>query len=259
MHREITEACSFLLNSYPAAQATRDYLDSRLSKRSQELFGFGYFPDTKNISVLFDLVGEQALRDANLFYTRDIEDSMCPRHVPCCHFEGYPMIMPFRNVYGKVVGLVGRTLLDDRERKEKGGIAKYKNTKETSEFKKGNLLFGLYENKAEILAKDSVFVVEGQFDVIKATEAGLKNVIGLGTNSCTTYQLSVISRYTNNMFLLLDNDEAGEKGRQRIMKKFGQFVNIRNLYLPDEYKDIDEYISKTGATRYDDISFVVKS
>jgi DNA primase len=258
MYREIVEACRFLLTSYPAAQETRDYLDSRLSQESQEHFGFGYFPDIKNIVALIDLVGEQALRDAGLFYTRDIEDSLFPRHIPCCHFEAYPMIMPFRNAYGKTVGIVGRTLLNDAGRKEKC-VAKYKNTKETPEFKKGNLLFGLHENKAEILEKESVFVVEGQFDVIKANEAGLKNIVGLGTNSMSAYQYSVISRYTNNMFLLLDNDEAGEKGRARIMKKFGQFANIRNLYLPDAYKDIDEYISKTGITRYEDVLFVVKS
>lgn len=64
----------------------------------------------------------------------------------------------------------------------------------------------------------------------------------------TSYQFSVISRYTDNIYLLLDNDEAGVKGRRTIRKKFGDFANIQNFYLPKEYKDIDEYFVKTGDT-----------
>jgi DNA primase len=72
------------------------------------------------------------------------------------------------------------------------------------------------------------------------------------------YQFSVISRYSNNIFLLLDNDEAGEKGRKLIISKFGEKANIRNFYVPDEYKDIDEYITKAQISDYAELSFVVK-
>ena len=78
--------------------------------------------------------------------------------------------MPFRDPYGKVAALVGRSLLSEKERTEKK-LPKYKNTKP---FLKGHNVFGLYENKQTILDKNSVYVVEGQFDVIKAVEKGLK-------------------------------------------------------------------------------------
>ena len=165
--------------------------------------------------------------------------------------------MPFKDPYGKIVGLVGRTLLSSDEMKQQN-IPKYKNSKESKKFKKGNLLFGLYENKQTILSTDSVYVVEGQFDVIKAWEIGFRNVVALGNNNMTSYQLSVISRYTNNIFLLLDNDEAGQKGRKRIIKKYGHLANIRNFYIPEDYKDIDEYITKANIKQYDEMSFVVK-
>lgn len=257
MLEKIVESCRFLLNNYPEAQASKSYLDTRLNESSQEIFRFGYFPGVQNLSALTDLVGEEALHKAGLFYTREIEDSLFPRKVPTCYFEDYPLVMPFRNPYGQPVGLVGRTLLSEKEQQEKK-ISKYKNTKESSTFKKGNMVFGLYENKQHILDRGCVYVVEGQFDVIKAVEIGFRNIVALGTSSMTAYQFSVISRYSNNIFLLLDNDEPGQKGRKRIISKYGHMANIRDFYLPDDYKDIDEYITKGNISDYADLSLVVK-
>jgi len=257
MLEKIVESCSFLLNNYPEAQPSKSYLDSRLKISSQEAFGFGYFPGVENMSVLADLVGEESLRKEKLLFTRDIEDSLFPRKVQSSYFEDYPLIMPFRDPYGKAVGLVGRSLLSDVER-SKTKLSKYKNTSESPVFKKGNLLFGLYENKQHILDRGCVYIVEGQFDVIKAYEIGFRNIVALGNSSITSYQFSVISRYSNNLFLLLDNDEAGQKGRKQIISKFGHMANIRNFYIPDDYKDIDEYITKGGVSGQEELSFVVK-
>lgn len=257
MLEKIAESCRFLLGNYPEAQASKSYLDSRLSEKSQEIFGFGYFPGIKNIAALTDLVSEEALRKAELLFTRTIEDALFPRKVLTSYFENHPLILPWRNTYGQVVGLVGRTLLDEEER-VKQDIAKYKNTSDSRIFKKGNLLFGLYENKQHILDSGFVYLVEGQFDVIKAAEIGLRNVVALGTSSMNAYQFSVISRYSNNIRLLLDNDVAGQKGRKRIISKFGQFANIQDFYLPDDYKDIDELITKGKIGDYTEIPFVVK-
>ena len=253
MYEKIVESCQFLLNNYPEAQASKSYLDSRLDPESQDKWGFGYFPGIQNISVLTNLVGESALMKIELLTSRDIEDSLAPRRILRDFFEDHPLIMPFHDTYGKIVALVGRTLLDEPTRQAKK-IVKYKNTV----FKKGNYLFGLYENKQNILDRQCVYIVEGQFDVIKAVEKGFKNIVALGNSNMTAYQFSVISRYSNNLFLLLDNDEAGQKGRKRIISKFGQLANIRNFYIPDDYKDIDEYITKGEISDYAEMSFLVK-
>lgn len=250
---KIMESCRFLLKNYPEAQDLRSYLDSRLSQDSQELFQFGYFPNTNNIQVLTDLVGEDTLLDQELVYYKHIEDSLFPRRFKVCYFENHPLVMPYRDPYGNIAGLVCRTLLPESEFKQRK-ISKYKNTK----FEKGYCVFGLYENKRHIIDQNSVYVVEGQFDAIKAMEIGFRNIIAIGNNNMTSYQFSVISRYTNNIFLLLDNDEAGEKGRKRAVDKFGQLANIRNFYIPEGFKDIDEYITKEQLGKYADLSFVVK-
>lgn len=245
------------MNNYPGAQDCKSYLDSRLRPESQELFGLGYFPGVQDMTVLSDLVGDDTLREAKLIYTREIEDSLSPRKFPTCYFEHQPLVMPWRNTYGEVVGLVGRTILNEEDR-VKQKVEKYKNTAKSPRFEKGHMLFGLYENKQHILDKGCVYLVEGQFDVIKASEIGFRNIVALGTSGMTLYQFSVISRYSNNIFLLLDNDVSGQKGREQVVNKFGKFANIRDFYLPNDYKDVDEYITKGRISDYAEMSFAVK-
>ena len=253
MLSKITESCRFLLKDYPEAQECRDYINSRLTEDSQEQFQYGYFPGVQNIVALTTLVGEDTLRKHKLFYTKDIEDSLGPRSTPHCYFENYPLVLPFKDAYGNIVALVGRTLLSEEDRKTQQ-LSKYKNTI----FQKGNYVFGLFENKQYIAQQDYVYIVEGQIDVIKAMEKGLRNIVALGNANMTYYQFSVITRYTNNIFLLLDNDEAGEKGRKLILNKFGRFADIRNFYIPESYKDIDEYIVGDSINSYEEMSFTVK-
>jgi DNA primase len=234
----IIDSCRFLLDNFPDAQDCRNYINSRLNLQSQELFKFGYFPSANNISALSSLIGEDLLKQNKLLYSKNIEDSLYPRSINFCYFENYPLILPFRDVYGNIVAIIGRTILSEIERKNKK-LSKYKN----SIFNKKDHLFGLFENKNYIIQQNSVYIVEGQFDVIKSIQSGLKNIIALGCSHMSTNQFTLLMRYTNNIFLLLDNDESGQKGRINIVNKFGKFANIRNLYLPYEYKDIDEFFS----------------
>lgn len=234
---KIVDACRYLLKQYPEAAACQEYLNSRIDSKTQEEFQFGYFPPITNIDALTAIVGEDVLKEEGLLFSKEIEDSLYPRTLHFCYFENYSAIIPFRDCYGNVAGLVGRTLLSEDERKEKD-ISKYKN----SYFSKTHHIFGLYENKKAILEKDCVFLVEGQFDVIKAHEQGFDNILGIGSASLSVHQFSLVTRYTTNIFLLLDGDDAGKKGRKRILDKFGKYANIQNFYLPDGYKDIDEYL-----------------
>jgi len=240
MLEKITQACKYLLHNFPGAEPVREYLNSRLTSESQEKFQFGYYPSWDELSLLTDIVGESTLIKSELIYYKNIEDSLSPRAIPFSHFDNYPLVMPYHDTYGKVVGLVARTLISEDDRKI-AKIAKYKNTK--NNFKKGNYLFGLYENKREIIDRNQVYIVEGQFDVIKAAERGIKNIVAIGNSNMTTYQFCVISRYASNINLLLDNDSAGEKGRKSIANKFGKFANIQDFYIPESYKDIDEYLT----------------
>lgn len=241
---KIIEQCSYLLYNSPEAEDTASYINERLSSDSQKKFSFGYFPPTDKLNLLTSIIGEDCLKINKLLYTKESSD----RISIYSYFENYQMIMPYRNLYGDIIGIVGRSILSDEDRKNKK-ISKYKNTA----FNKGNHLFGLFESKQSILQSGFAYIVEGQFDVIKAHEKGLTNIVALGSSNMTAYQAALISRYTDSVFLVLDNDEAGEKGRKRILSKYGDRLKFNNLYLPDGYKDIDDYLSQNS---YESLSFL---
>jgi DNA primase catalytic core len=253
MFEQIIQSCRFLLENFPEARSCQEYLDTRISKESQELFQFGYFPDSNNLSALSSLIDENILKEEKLIYSKNIEDCLFPRKANFGYFDKHPLIMIYRDAYGKIIALIGRSLLSEEERRLQK-IPKYKNTV----FLKGHHVFGLYENKASIIENDCVYVVEGQIDVIKAMERGIKNIVALGNSYMTPYQFSVITRYTNNIVLLLDNDEAGLKGRSRIVDKYGKLANITHLYIPESYKDIDEYLSKNDVEGQDCLRYFGK-
>lgn len=250
MYEDIVDACKLLLSTYSEAESCINYLSNRLTSDSIDKYSFGYFPDQGNINSLLAHVSEQSLLDMKLLFPRMVEDSICPRKVYFSYFANYPLIMPYRDHYGNIIALVGRTLMSDNDR-EKLKIAKYKNTV----FKKGNYLFGLYEAKQSIIDNDSVYIVEGQFDVIKARENNITNIVAVGGSNISSYQISLIARYTKNVYLLFDNDDAGRKGREIAKEKFGKFIDFMNLYIPPPYKDIDEYLKNKES---DKVEFLIQ-
>ena len=247
---EIIKTCHYLLNNAPEAQDYKTYVDSRISKEMQEFYQLGYFPPTKNLKLLTSLVDEQELKVIKLLDQYSFKDASSARTSYYNFFENNSLIMPYKDLYGNTIAIVGRTLLNDEERSEKG-IQKYKNTV----FAKKNHVFGLHEAKSFVLKEDCVYVVEGQFDVIKAREKGIYNIVAVGSSSLSSYQLSLLARYTKNIILLFDNDEGGIKGRHKATQKYREHVHIMNLYLPDPYKDIDEFLKENNK---EDLRFTVK-
>lgn len=234
----LIQACSYLLHNAPEAEEARAYLDSRLKKETQEKFAFGYFPPNNQIGLLGNWVNVADLKDLSLLYVKEMGGPEGKQSISVGSFDRHPLIMPYKDAYGNVIGIVGRSLLPDAARAEKK-VAKYKNTV----FTKGSHLFGLDQAKSHILSADFVYVVEGQFDVIKAMERGLNNIVALGSADMTAYQFSLLCRYSPRIILILDNDEAGERGRKRATEKYANFAEIRNIYLPKPNKDIDEYLT----------------
>lgn len=248
---EIVKACQYLLSS-PDGESCLIYLDKRISKESQELWEFGYFPNSSNIGLLTSLINKSFLKENGLIWTREINDTQSPKSFDVSFFENHPLVMPYKDSYGHIIGLVGRSFLSDKDR-NRLGISKYKNTT----FFKGDHLFGLNESKEHIVKSNFVYLVEGQFDLIKAFEKGLKNVVAVGNASLTDTQLSLICRYTNNIILLFDNDEAGNLGREKILSKYGGLANFSNeVYIPRQFKDIDEYFSSISSS--EDIELCLK-
>ncbi len=233
MFKQITKICQELLADSPHAESVRDYLDCRLNREVQKEFQMGYFPNTENFPLLVDVIGKERLVKSDLFYYRFLDGEL----VLSSMLENHSMVMPYKNAYGKVIALVGRTVLPEEEFK-KLGISKYKNTS----FKKKNHLFGLEKAKQSILKENCVYVVEGQFDCIRAISNGIENCVCLGSGSMAFDQFATLMRYTDNIVMLLDNDKAGIEGMDRAVARFGNKANIIKASIPDGYKDLDQFI-----------------
>jgi DNA primase len=238
---DITNVCQDLLKNFIGAEEARKYIDKRLSKEAQEKFNFGYFPNHNYLNLITSAVGESNLSNIDLLYQKIVTKSFETTIEKYSPLENHNLIMPYRDLYGNIVALVGRTLLSDEEYKLRN-IPKYKNT----EFKKSKHLFGLFESKMGIIKSNSVFVVEGQLDCISAYDKGIHNIVALGSANMTLEQMALLLRYTDNINLMLDNDEAGFRGRERIIEKYSKFANIKNVYLPEGYKDIDEFLQENS-------------
>ena len=233
---EVLSACRTLLKYHPKAECARNYLNARISTHYQNVFKFGYFPNSEDLNILTDVVGEKILFDLELVYNRYVADTACMVPVKQGSLSNHNLIMPYKDVHGNIIAFVGRRL------NENNSFSKYKNTI----FYKSLHLFGLYHSKRSALKNKSILIVEGQFDCISCHEHGFHNVIALGGTSFSKYQFSLLTRYTNNLYLLLDNDTAGMNATNKIIKKYSKFANIQKIQLPPNYKDIDEYLRKSN-------------
>jgi DNA primase len=146
------------------------------------------------------------------------------------------VMFPLFDHRGNVVGFSGRAI----EEPYNGG--KYINTRETLVYHKGSMFFGLNAAKEEIKKLDKVIIVEGELDAISCFSIGVKNVVAVKGTALTENQVALINRFTNNVCLCFDKDEAGYEATKRSLislEKKG--INITTC-LFENAKDADEAI-----------------
>ena len=154
------------------------------------------------------------------------------------------VIFPWLNVSGKVVAFGGR-LLDSRT---KGVQQKYVNSPDSEIYHKERELYGLFQAKKAIVKEDRVFMVEGYTDVIAMHQCGIENVVANSGTALSEFQIRILRRFTQNITLLYDGDEAGIHAAMRgtdMLLAAG--MNIKVLLLPDG-DDPDSFSRKHSAT-----------
>ncbi len=148
------------------------------------------------------------------------------------------VIFPIFDVKGRVMGFGGRAL-DDQP-------PKYLNSPETSVFSKSASLYGLDLAKDGIIREDRAVVVEGYVDCVTSHQFGVDFVIATLGTALTGQHISTLRRYTENMVLLFDGDDAGRKAAERSADLFlEQEVDVRVVLLPAD-KDPDELLQEEG-------------
>jgi len=144
---------------------------------------------------------------------------------------------PVLDFNSQVIGFGGRVLKKDSQ------TAKYINTSNTLLYDKGKILYGLDKAKVEIRRKDFCILVEGYIDVIMAHQSGILNIVATSGTALTPYQLSILKRYSNNLFLAFDMDFAGDAATKRgIDLAQSRGFNLKVVKFP-ENKDPADVIS----------------
>ena len=155
-------------------------------------------------------------------------------------------IFPWLNVSGKVVAFGGR-VLDSRT---KGVAQKYVNSPDSDIYHKERELYGIYQAKKAIVKEDRVFMVEGYTDVIAMHQAGVENVVANSGTALSIYQIKMLRRFTQNITLLYDGDEAGIHATMRGTDMLlAEGMNLKVLLLPDG-DDPDSFARKHTATEF---------
>ncbi len=152
------------------------------------------------------------------------------------------VLFPIHNLSGKVIGFGGRILSSEKSK------AKYVNSPESDIYNKSKVLYGIYFSRNAIINKNNCFLVEGYTDVISLYQAGIENVVASSGTSLTTDQIKLIKRYTSNITILYDGDEAGVKASFRgIDMILEEGMNVRIVLFP-EGEDPDSYARNNHAS-----------
>lgn len=154
------------------------------------------------------------------------------------------LMIPITDEYNQVVGFTGRIIEKDDT------SPKYINTKETTIYKKGHILFNYYNAKESAKVLKNIIIVEGNMDAIRMYANGYQNVVALMGTSLTKEQIDLIKKLRASVTLLLDSDNAGETATitngEILLKN-----NIETFVLRlDGAKDPDEYLVKFGNNQF---------
>jgi DNA primase len=154
------------------------------------------------------------------------------------------VIFPIHALSGSIIGFGGRTLRSDKN------VAKYLNSPESDIYHKSRVLYGLFQAKKSIVSGDRCFLVEGYTDVIAMHQAGIDNVVASSGTALTTEQIRLIKRFSGNITIIFDGDEAGIKASFRgIDMILEEGMNVKVVMLPDG-EDPDSFARTHSSTEF---------
>ena len=153
------------------------------------------------------------------------------------------IMFPLYDLSGNVVAFSGRIYNTHDE-------SKYINTKETNIFKKGNLLYNYHLAKEHLKKSESIIVMEGFMDVIRASVVGINNCVATMGTAFTKEQALLLKKTTNNIILCFDGDNAGDEATDKAIQVLKEIDVTPRIIRLEENLDPDEYILKYGKEKF---------
>ncbi len=234
LNQKISDVYAHILLKTPAGERAKEYLikERKLNPGIIERFGIGYAPEDEEFMAKFLLkkgLDRRLLIKTGVFLQRRdrLVDRLAGR-----------LIFPLKNHKGEVLGFSGRII------KGRSDEAKYINIPETEVYKKRESLFGIDQALEYIREEHKVFIVEGEFDMIKPFQQGIKNIVAIKGSALTQDQVKILQRFAKRIILLLDNDEAGTNAAVRTLEVIKDLQVQVYVVRLDFAKDPDEAVEK---------------
>lgn len=197
-----------------------------------EKFQLGYCPKSK------DSFTQEALRNGyNIDTLKDAGLSIIKGDNDYIDKFRERVIFPIQNISGRTIAFGGRIMSSGQNEK----TAKYINSPETLIYHKSDVLYGIFLAKSAISKQDKCYLVEGYADVISMHQLGIENVVASSGTSLTSGQIKLIKRFTNNITIIYDGDNAGIKAALKgVSLILQEDMNVRVVLLPEK-EDPDSF------------------
>ena len=230
--------CYTLMKSSAGKKAIL-YLNERgIKKETIDGFNLGYAPSDWDSLVRFfskQSISLRLVEKSGLIISRKDKSGYYDR------FRGR-IIFPIFNTINQVIGFGGRVMDDS--------LPKYLNSPETPVYNKKRSLYGLNRAKGKCRENNTVYVVEGYFDLLSLHQNGIENSVAILGTALSSEHISLLRGYSSRIVLVYDSDEAGILAT---LKSIGRFikeeVDARVIILPSGY-DPDSYLFEFGPEHF---------
>ena len=214
-------------------------LNRKLKVDTIKNFMIGYAPNKWDVLTNHESLknsSKEDLVELGLIFKKDNENK---------YFDKFRnrLIFPFQNISGRIIGFGGRRLNEEDN-------PKYLNSPESKIYQKGLILYGLHQAISAIRELNTVILVEGYFDLLRLVNSGIENVVASSGTALSENQGRLLKRYTSNVIISYDSDEAGLKAAIRnseILENLDMSISI--VQLPEPH-DPDSYILEFGKKAY---------
>ena len=237
IHEIATKFYQDNLHSDTNKDALKYLLDRGLSLEIINKFKLGFSPDSFDdlLSIIRkENFSAESMKLSGLFINSD---------------KGYfnrfrsRIMFPIQNYRGDVIAFGGRIF-------NKEDPAKYQNSPDTPIYNKSNVLYGLYQNAENIRESKQIVLVEGYMDLIQLNQASINSVLAISGTAFTDGHANILKRYTNNIFVTFDGDDAGEKAALRCSYiLYSNGLNPKIISPPDGL-DPDDWVKEIGSDNF---------